>query len=274
MSALLTSALASALLFAAEKPPAPAPAAPPAPSPTPARVNVLAERTLFQPPLAHPRSPEFSLVVLLNPGSDRVTGVMGARIPFLNVHVGDVHLQLGFDAGVWTDLRMVTNVFGFPLTAVDYLFGIPLMAAWGPFSASFELSHISAHLGDGVLMPRAPIKYTREFARLLLAYSVTTHQVALRVYAGGTLLLHTIPQLPPGAAEVGVEQPYVAVTGMYHQDTGSFDVGSQLGVLLATASSRAFTFRVALAGYWGSDRRGQFLGESIGRVSVGVFGRF
>jgi hypothetical protein len=69
-------------------------------------------------------------------------------------------------------------------------------------------------------------------------------------------------------------QPYVALTGMYHQDTSSFDVSSQLGVFLATQSSRAFSFRVALAGYWGSDRRGQFLGESIGRVSVGIYGRF
>lgn len=253
------------------------------PAPPPERFNVLGERTLFEPPLAHPRSPEFSLVVILNPGSDRVTGVMGSRIPFLNLHQGDLHLQLGFDAGVWTDLRMVSNVFGFPLTAVDYLFGVPFMAKYGPFSASLELSHISAHLGDGVLMPRDPIKYTREFARLVVAYALTVQQVAFRFYVGGQLLLHTVPQVPPGAAEVGVEaryerwaavQPYVALTGLYHGDTGTFDVGSQLGVFLASISSRAFSFRFALAGYWGSDRRGQFLGESIGRITAGIYGRY
>lgn len=272
MTVALVSAIASLLVQAAEPP-----------APPPERFNVLGERTLFEPPLAHPRSPEFSLVVILNPGSDRVTGVMGSRIPFLNLHQGDLHLQLGFDAGVWTDLRMVSNVFGFPLTAVDYLFGVPFMAKYGPFSASLELSHISAHLGDGVLMPRDPIKYTREFARLVVAYALTTHQLALRFYAGGQLLLHTVPQVPPGAAEVGVEaryerwaavQPYVALTGLYHGDTGTFDVGSQLGVFLASISSRAFSFRFALAGYWGSDRRGQFLGESIGRITAGIYGRY
>ena len=273
MTSLVLSVIASSMLLASEAPVAR----------EPAPFNVLGERTLFEPPLAHPRSPEFSLVVILTGSSDRVTGVMGSRIPFLNFHAGDLHLQVGFDAGVWTDLRMVSNVFGFPLTAVDYLFGVPFMASYGPFSASLELSHISAHLGDGVLMPREAIKYTREFARLLVAYAITTHQVALRVYAGGQLLLHTIPAVPIGAGEVGVEargewwsavQPYVAVTGMYQGDTGTFDVGSQLGVYLASASSRSFSFRVALAGYWGSDRRGQFLGESLSRITAGIYGRY
>lgn len=268
------SAMASVLVLAAE--PAPAPAAP-------EPFNVLGERTLFEPPLAHPRSPEFALLVILNAGSDRVTGVMGSRIPFLNFHTGDLHLQIGFDAGVWTDLRMVSNVFGFPLTAVDYLFGVPFMASYGPFSASLELSHISAHLGDGVLMPRDPIKYTREFARLVVAYALTTHELALRFYAGGQLLLHTVPQVPPGAVEVGVEarferwaavQPYVALTGLYQGDTGTFDVSGQLGVYLARERARAFSFRFALAGYWGSDRRGQFLGDSLGRLTLGIYGRY
>ncbi|MBE2248993.1 MAG: DUF1207 domain-containing protein [Myxococcus sp.] len=273
MMTFVFSALATTMLLASE-----------APAPNePERFNVLGERTLFQPPLAHPRSPEFALVVILNAGSDRVTGVMGSRIPFLNLHQGDLHLQLGFDAGVWTDLRMVTNVFGFPLTAVDYLFGLPLMASYGPFSAVLELSHISAHLGDGVLTPRDPIKYTREFARLLVAWAVTTHQVALRVYGGGQVLLHTVPEVPRGSGELGVEarlerwaavQPYAAVTGMYQGDTGTFDVGSQLGVYLATASARSFSFRVALAGYWGSDRRGQFLGDALSRITAGVYGRY
>ncbi len=273
MTALVVSAIASCMVLATEAPQAPAPE----------RFNVLAERTVFEPPLAHPRSPEFALVVILNPGSDRVTGVMGSRIPFLNLHHGDLHLQLGFDAGVWTDLRMVTNVFGFPLTAVDYLFGVPIMASVGPFSASFELSHISAHLGDGVLMPRDAIKYTREFARLLVAWAPTWQEVAFRFYAGGQLLLHTVPQVPLGSGEVGVEarldrwsavQPYVAVTGMYQGDTGTFDLSSQLGAYLARPSSRSLSFRVALAGYWGSDRRGQFLGESLARITAGIYGRY
>ncbi len=273
MTALLVSAISWSLLAAGEAPI----------TPEPERFNLLAERTVFEPPLAHPRSPEFALVIILNPGSDRVTGVMGSRIPFLNLHLDALHLQLGFDAGVWTDLRMVTNVFGFPLTAVDYLFGFPFMASYGPFSASLELSHISAHLGDGALMPREAFKYTREFARLVVAWAVTTHQVALRLYAGGQVLLHTVPEVPPGAAEVGVEarlerwsavQPYAAVTGLYHGDTGTFDGGAQLGVFLARLSSRAFSFRVAVAGSWGSDRRGQFFGESTARLTAGIYGRY
>jgi hypothetical protein len=245
--------------------------------------NVLQERTLFEPPLAHPRSPELSLEVILNGPSDRVTGVIGARIPFFNLHVGDLHLQLGFDAGAWTDLRMVSNVFGFPLTAVDYLFGIPLMAAYGPWSFVLELSHISAHLGDGVLEPRPAIKYSREFLRGLAAWSTTVAWLALRVYGGGQFVVHTFPEVPRWGAELGVEaraeisqtvEPYVALTGMYHQDTNSFDVGSQVGVYLARKTARAFTLRLAFSGYWGSDRRGQFLGDSMQRVRVGLFGRF
>lgn len=273
MFALAATALASSLLLAAEEPE----------SKPPEPVNVLGERTLFEPPYAHPRSPEFGLVVILNHASDRVTGVMGARIPFLNVHSGGLHLQFGFDASTWTDLRMVSHVFGFPMTSVDYLFGIPMMASYGPFSAVLELSHISAHLGDGLLTPRDAIKYSREFARLLGAYTLTAHQLSFRFYGGGQVLLHTFPNVPRGAAEVGVEarlqrwaavQPYAAVTAMYQGDVNSFDASGQLGVFLATASSRAFSFRVALAGYWGSDRRGQFLGDSLARVTVGLYGRF
>ncbi|MDX2012331.1 MAG: DUF1207 domain-containing protein [Myxococcaceae bacterium] len=253
-------------------------------APAPARsFNVLQERTLFEPPLAHPRSPELALEVILNGPSDRVTGVIGARIPFFNFHLGEVHLQIGFDAGSWTDLRMLSHVFGFPLTAVDYLFGVPFMVAWGPFSASFELSHISAHLGDGLAMPRAPLKYTREYARLLAAYSVRGGPFVMRFYAGAQFLLHTIPTLPPWGAEVGAEvraetsravEPYAAVTGLYHQDTGTFDVSSQVGVYLVRESARAFTLRLAFSAYAGSDRRGQFLGESMQRVRFGLYGRF
>ncbi|MCA2981988.1 MAG: hypothetical protein INH37_27255, partial [Myxococcaceae bacterium] len=54
MTALLTAVMAAATLAAGE----------PAVTPAPAPVNVLAERTLFEPPYAHPRSPEFALVVL------------------------------------------------------------------------------------------------------------------------------------------------------------------------------------------------------------------
>lgn len=253
-------------------------------APAPARsFNVLQERTLFEPPLAHPRSPELALEVILNGPSDRVTGVIGARIPFFNFHVGEVHLQVGFDAGSWTDLRMLSHVFGFPLTAVDYLFGVPFMVAYGPLSASFELSHISAHLGDGLAEPRPALKYTREYARLLVAYSVKSGSFAMRFYGGGQFLLHTIPSLPPWGAEVGAEvrasaspvvEPYAAVTGMYHQDTGTFDVSSQVGVYLVRETARAFTLRVAFSAYAGSDRRGQFLGESMQRVRFGLYGRF
>jgi hypothetical protein len=114
-------------------------------------------------------------------------------------------LTIGSDFFTYTML-VGEKHFHFPVTAVDYLFGVNVnfkdTLDTGVLSSRFRLSHISAHFVDGHFDGTKdawkeginPHVYSREFFDLAVAYEPST---ALRGYIGTILLYHVDPTALP-----------------------------------------------------------------------------
>ena len=130
-------------------------------------------------------------------------------------------LRVGADFFTWSHL-LSSNDFRFPVQTVDYLFG--LNAGWVSSSqadhrweARLRLAHISAHLVDGSYdnynhqwVQQEPFTYSREFVDVIGAFTRNIEGLRFRFYAGGTVLIHSIP------AGFGVVAPHWGVE--YHGD--------------------------------------------------------
>lgn len=90
------------------------------------------------------------------------------------------------------------------LEAADFTLNLPLEVKRNAFSSRITLFHKSAHLGDNYIQrtkqPR--ITYSREGIQWLGALEPAKF---LRIYTGGTWLLHTIPQLDRAELQAGLE---------------------------------------------------------------------
>ncbi|MGQ9819184.1 MAG: DUF1207 domain-containing protein [Candidatus Kapaibacteriales bacterium] len=83
----------------------------------------------------------------------------------------------GTDFFTLTQLRS-EGKFKFPVETIDYFFGMNISIRsiynWGIINSRVRLSHISAHLADGLakdtLFSRIPFVYSREFIELTSAY--------------------------------------------------------------------------------------------------------
>ncbi len=110
---------------------------------------------------------------------------------------------LSFGADLFTFTRLTgERDFHFPVTTVDYLFGInagyKVKKRGREMGLRFRLSHISAHFVDGHFDHRTqvwkdnmvPRVYSREFVELFPYYRIR----GFRLYAGLTYLFHTTPK--------------------------------------------------------------------------------
>lgn len=258
-------------------------------------VSFFAERALFVPPLANPRSPEFGIEMRATTPFDNFTVTAGARVPVLTVAVGRQAFQIGLDGGVWTELGRDHSGIYFPVYTADYQISVPLMWRMGDWSAEAVVSHISAHRADGFAGPypvrpsgalRGVFRYSREFVQAQLSRDMHPAQGwALRAYAMVGYLIRVAPaDLRHGMAGGGFEltapvlahavEPYAALDSTWNEDTGTVDVSGQLGVWLAPAPRAIVQTRFALGFYSGSDRRGQEVGVARERFGIGFYFRF
>jgi hypothetical protein len=232
---------------------------------------------IFAPPLAYPRSPQTGFAGHFYDHQSSMGGMLGGRLPFLTYERNSLTLQMGIDGGGWFDLRTTGDAF--PLVAADFMMGVPLMARFKQWSGSFEYIHISAHLGDGLEQPRHAITYSRETILAHVAYDFFWG----RVYLTGGSILRTRPKhLNRGMAGFGFElqspplwrdhlEPYVAADFMWNQDTASFDSSGRAGVFLTRHDGKRPALSIALTGFVGKDRRGQFIHEDLKTLGFGFF---
>lgn len=87
---------------------------------------------------------------------------------------------------------------------VDFFGNLPLAVRHGKFSARAMLFHESSHLGDDYIRRTGDqgFRYSIDGLRLTLAHDLTAWA---RAYAGGTYLLHTVPDPARKSAQAGVE---------------------------------------------------------------------
>lgn len=233
---------------------------------------VLPSEGVWALPVGDPRSALSRIV--LHPIEDglRIDTAIGADFPFVEWREGPVRAQVGLEAGVFMDFD-AGGELTFDLMTFDGRFGLPVDVAAGAWSGRLEIAHLSAHWGDGVRKdgerPTNTDSYSREFVTLTVARALGP----ARVYAGGRALLHTMPEVPGLAAQVGAEgegpwvvAPYAAVD---LQTAAEFawepQVGAQLGVRVREGRRR---LRVAGVVHVGPDDTGKR--EGVPEKYVGV----
>jgi hypothetical protein len=269
----------------------PADAVPP-PEPTekasaekPAGLELLPRVELFDPLLADPRQPHFSASYnwyLDDPGLTHVgNATFGETFALLGGALGNGRWELGFLGGVFSifDLDAPSN----DLVNTDFWVGPTLSARRGGLSTTLRLFHQSSHLGDEFLLRHSGVD------RVNLSYEGVDWLVSgdpwpwLRLYGGGGVLIHTLPELQRLSAQGGIElKSPLAFIGNAVRPIAAFDYAAReenhwreelsaaAGIQLE--NPKLSKLRVQILGTWykGNSRNGQFFLDRIETIGVGV----
>ncbi len=242
---------------------------------------------LFDPLLADPRQPHFSvnyLWYLDDPDLTRVGGAnFGETFALLGGDLWGGRWELGWLGGVFSIFDLDTE--SYDLINTDFWAGPTLSARSDGLSAQLRLYHQSSHLGDEFLLRSR----ANQVSRVNLSYEGVDLIVSgdpwpwLRIYAGGGVIFHTTPDLHPLSAQAGVElQSPVAFFGNTVRPLAAFDYAGReenhwreelsgaAGIQLE--SPRLSRLRVQiLANYFkGNNPNGQFLTRRIETLGIGV----
>ena len=166
------------------------------------------------------------------------------------------------------------------LKAADFHIGIPVSYRRGNWSTRVELFHVSSHRGADFASayPEPSFNYSREVLQALVAYGRAGHW---RVYAGPSVLLHTIPALGRMSFEAGSEwyprslarthaRFYLAEDLETRQEVGwNVNTSIQPGILFTNRRAEPVA-RLAGWFYRGQSPFGQFFRqrETIGGVQL------
>lgn len=166
----------------------------------------LPRENLFGELIADPRWPRFSTSLQFYGGETELNTVfaanLGATIPVYGWTALGGQWQLGVQGGVFSIFDLDSE--SFDLINADYLFGLPLSARYGAFSAMVRFAHQSSHLGDEFVL-RADterINLSYEAINALVSYGMFD---ALRVYGGGGAIVRSDPDLAAPFVQAGVE---------------------------------------------------------------------
>lgn len=190
---------------------------------------------LFQPLVADPRQPTYSVALRLD---DHVIGNVAAAVSlgdefpifrWKDVFWWHGDMQIGIDAGVWA----VFNYSDVPhrngetceLVNADYYVGIPLTYAFDRWSFRQRIYHISSHLGDEFLVNHPSYLHHRknpsfEALDYFASYQFSPH---LRMYAGVGWVFHSDRSFPikPFYVEYGTEVRIFGKKLYYHRLYGT-----------------------------------------------------
>jgi hypothetical protein len=244
----------------------------------------LPDTRIFEPLLADPRWPHFSLAYarMIRQGFPQIRD---AATISLGEHIGMV--EYVFDGGACVGIGLQPAVFGlFNLNALskdlvnaDYRLGIPVDFRTGPFSAEASILHQSSHLGDEFVLEV-------QDQRMNLSYEATTLTLSydlgeFRFYAGGGYLVHSVPpDLKPWSARQGIEWssrdggsfgPVVAVHLDEREDSDwRPDLSVRAGVEFVDPRRSRRRFQILLEYYRGQDPNGQFFRQRIESIGIGI----
>lgn len=247
----------------------------------------LPDNRIFDPLLADPRWPHFSVSYgrVIQSGAPRIRDVgmisLGEHVNFVEY---DSDVAGRFGAGLQP---VVNGIFDLnspskDLVNADYRLGVPVDYRYGPFSAEAAVFHQSSHLGDEFVFrfPQPRINLSYEGVTLKVSQDMGT----FRLYAGFGRLVHSVPHdLPPWWAQQGVEwtsviscfsdsiAPVVAVNLEEHEKTDwHVDLSVRAGVEFVNPAKSRRRFQILLEYFRGHDPNGQFFVERIETAGVGI----
>lgn len=230
---------------------------------------------LFAQPVADTRS-MLPMVTLRWDEGFSIDATLGAYFPVVGFEEDEWGLQFGVEGGGFMHFDPGDGLT-FELETFDGIFGFPLSARFGLWTARLEWTHTSAHYADGVrnngeIPYGAAESYSREWVRLLAGRQIGP----ARIYLGGRAITHDVRDSGAVGVQTGGEvfapwkvSPFAAFDLQISSDEAwSPAVAGQLGVAYRADGRR---FRVAAVGRYGPDDTGKRTGlhEAYGGVIFG-----
>ena len=161
---------------------------------------------LFEPLIADPRWPRFSIGYRYFPSESRnvASTTFGETISlYRNRGPFDGTWEVGFQAGVFSIFDLDSE--SFDLVNSDFLAGLHTIYRIGDLAAFFRVFHQSSHLGDEFLLRNRIDRVNLSFEGMDLKLSYTFFDW-MRLYGGGTYLVHRDPSdLKPWSTQGGIE---------------------------------------------------------------------
>jgi len=232
-------------------------------------------REIFPAPLASPTEPAS---VFRFAGEGQVDFGLTQPFGLLTSQGARSTWEIGLRPGIITRFKVRDTQL--LLKAADFHIGIPLSYRRGNWSTRVEFFHVSSHRGADFASayPEPSFNYSREVLQALVAYGRPGHW---RIYAGPSVLLHTVPTLGRMSFEAGSEwfpQSLVRTHARFYL-AGDFETRQEVGWNVNTSIQPGilFTNRRAepvarLAGWFcrGQAPFGQFFREreTIGGVQL------
>ena len=247
----------------------------------------LPDNRIFDPLVADPRWPHFSVsygrVIQAGAPDLRDVGMisLGEHVNFVEY---DSEVAGRFGAGLQPVVNGIfdLNAPSKDLVNADYRLGVPIDYRYGPFSAEASLFHQSSHLGDEFVFrfPQPRINLSYEAVTLKISQDIGP----VRVYAGFGRMVHSVPHnLPPWWAMQGVEfsslipcfsdsvAPVVAVHLEQHEKSDwNVDLSLRVGVEFVNPAKSRRRFQILIEYFRGYDPNGQFFVERIETIGAGI----
>ena len=160
---------------------------------------------LFHRLLADPRQAQTGVRYYRQGGSDSADVALGntwGLLRWSDVAGSGWDMQWNVEGMGYSRFHVSGSVNEFQ--TIDFFANLPLEARRGKWSGRMTLFHQSSHLGDDYIRRTGDtgFRYSTEGLRLVGSYDAYEQ---LRLYAGGTAFLHSIPAGSDGALQLGFE---------------------------------------------------------------------
>ena len=244
--------------------------------------EILPEHELFAPLVADPRQPRFSMSYQrYHTPRDVFSAASVAFGEYFGVASEVYHdagvSQIGIQAAVFALFNL--DAPSSDLVNADYWIGIPLSYRKGPRSYLLRFYHQSSHLGDEFLLGNPGVNRVNlsyESAEFLGSYEWER----LRLYAGGSYIIHSEPDLSPWQAHGGGEYLFPHAIGTFDfvaavdvraseeldwKRSSSFQAGFELH------SSQQRRARLMMEYFSGYSPNGQFYLDRLRYVGMGLY---
>ena len=259
-------------------------------SQAPVTDGLMANHSLFQPLIADPKWPRFTLAYQY----DLKSSVLRRHAFAPNFGASfSLYRLTDIDKDQEWELSMQAGLFGLmdigrnpsALINADYFVGVPISYRSGAVTTLLRPYHISTHLGDEFMLTPEGKKTKRinlsyEGIDLILSYNIN----AFRIYGGGGYLVHKEPSyIKPLKIQIGAEY-YSAYTFMDGRlrpvsgidvkadQNGSWfpGVSVKTGVQIENSALISNKLQVMLEFYSGRSMHGQFYRDKIQTIGIAL----
>ena len=248
---------------------------------------LLPTNPLFQPLLADPRWPHFSVSFQRYLNDEELRNVASTNFgesfgiyrfsgPWKST------MELGIQAGVFAIFDL--DAQSLDLINADYLVGIPFTIKKGNFTNRTRIFHQSSHLGDEFLLrgqTEERINLSYESVNNLFSYHLPA---GFRLYAGGGYIFHKEPSsLDPWSAQSGLEfrspklwlkgalRPVAGLDIQHRQESNwNTDLSARAGIQFENPDFMSRKLQLLFEYYNGKSPNGQFYDRNIEFLGIGL----